>query len=74
MVYEAIVADLGSFADDDAHAVVDDKAAADLRAGVDLDACTVAAHLRYHAREEHEIVLIAPVCAAVIAHGLHAGI
>ena len=37
VVDQAVVADLGSLADDDAHAVVHHQAAADLRAGMDLD-------------------------------------
>ena len=74
MIDKAVIADLGGFADDYAHAVVDDEAAADLRAGVDLDAGSVAADLRDHTCKEHEIMLIAPVRAAMIEHGLHAGI
>ena len=38
VVDQAVVADLGGLADDDAHAVVDDQAAADRGAGVDLNA------------------------------------
>ena len=74
MVYKAVVAYLGSLAYNDAHAVVDDETAAYLRAGVDLDTGAVAAHLGYHAGYKHEIVLIAPVCTSMIAHGLHAGV
>ena len=37
MVEQAVVPDLGGLADDDAHAVVDDQAAANLGAGVDLN-------------------------------------
>ena len=74
VIDEAVVADLGGLADDDAHAVVNDEAASDLRAGVDLDAGAVTSYLRYEAREEHMVMLIAPVGAAVVAHGLHAGV
>ena len=38
MIHQHVVADLGSLADDHAHAVVDEEAPTDLRAGVDLDA------------------------------------
>jgi hypothetical protein len=38
MVERAVVSDFGSFADDDAHAVVDEHQPADRRAGVDFDA------------------------------------
>ena len=38
LVEHHVVADLGRLADDDAHAVVDEEALADLRAGVNLDA------------------------------------
>ena len=39
VVDRAVVTDLRRLTKDDAHAVVDKQLAADLRAGVDLDAC-----------------------------------
>ena len=46
LVEVAVVADLRRLADDDAHAVVDEEALADLGAGVDLDAGEEAADVR----------------------------
>jgi len=55
MVEQDVVADLGRLADDRAHAVVDDKAAADARAGVDFDAGEEAAELRHEAAEKVKV-------------------
>ena len=66
--------DLGGLADDDAHAVVDDETAADLRAGVDLDAGAAAAALGDEPREEKQLVIIAPVGQAVTSHRADAGV
>ena len=74
VIYKAVVADLGGFADNYAHAVVDDEAAAYLCAGVDLYTRSVAADLRDHTREKQQVMLIAPMRAAMIEHGLHTGI
>jgi len=52
LVEEDIVADFGGFADDDAHAVIDEEAAANARAGVDFDAGEEAADLGEDAGEE----------------------
>ena len=48
----AVVTDLGGLADDDAHAVVDEQALADLRAGMDLDTGHMPRKLRKRTREE----------------------
>jgi len=45
LVEEDVVAEFGGFADDDAHAVVDEEAAADGGAGVDFDASEHAGEL-----------------------------
>ena len=74
MVEQAVVAYLRRLADDDAHAVVYDKALAFLRAGVYLYAGAAAAGLRYHAGDEFHVMLVKPVRAAVAARGLQAGI
>ena len=74
VVDKAVVTDLGGLAYDDAHAMVDNKALADLCAGVDLYARAVPPHLGYHSGKEHELMLIAPMGASVIAYGLHARI
>ena len=47
VVEQAVVADLGRLADDDAHAVVDNQPPADLRAGVDLNSRPAAAPLAH---------------------------
>ena len=44
-----ICADLGGFADHHAHAMIDEQARPDGRAGVDFDACQTARHLGQHA-------------------------
>jgi hypothetical protein len=46
-----VVADLGGFADDDAHAVVDEEAPADPGPRVDLDAGHPAAEIGHQARQ-----------------------
>ena len=51
MVEHHVVADLGGLADHDAHAVVDEEASADRRAGMDLDAGQPARDLRAGTRE-----------------------
>ena len=55
MVERAVVADFGGFADDHAHAVIDEHAAADRGPRVDLDAGQEAAPVREPAREPAEI-------------------
>ena len=74
VVDRAVVTNLGGLAKHDAHAVVDDEAAAYLCAGVDLYTRSVAADLRDHTREKQQVMLIAPMRAAMIEHGLHTGI
>lgn len=61
MVNRAIVTDLGGFADDNAHAVVNEQAAANGRARVDLDAGHMARKLRKPAREEKPLMFVQPV-------------
>ena len=68
----AVVADLGGLADDDAHAVVDEQALADLRTGVYLDAGHMPRKLRKRTREEKVLVLIEPVCLAVVKQSMEA--
>ncbi len=72
VVNRAVVADLGGLADDDAHAVVDEQALADLRAGMDLDAGHMPRKLRESTREEKVLVLIEPVCLAVVKQSVEA--
>ena len=68
----AVVADLGGLADDDAHAVVDEQTAADFSAGVYLDAGHMPRELRKGTREEKVLVLIEPVCLAVVKQSMEA--
>src|SRR5579862_6286248 len=52
LVDQDIVADLGGFADDDAHAVIDKETATDDGTGVDFDAGEKTGNLRDHARQQ----------------------
>ena len=74
VVYEAVVAYLRSLAYHDAHAVVNDKALADLCAGVYLYPGTAAAHLRDEAGDELHVMLVKPVRPSVAPHRLDAGV
>src|SRR5580693_4054683 len=51
LIHEDVVADFTGFADDDAHAVVDEEAAAYGGSGVNFDACQGTRKLRDHASE-----------------------
>ena len=74
LVYQAVVADDGGFADDDAHAVIDEQSLADGRAGMDLYAGFMPRALAEIAGDQLHIVLIKPVRAPMLAHRLVAGI
>ena len=74
MIDQAVVADLGGLADDDAHPVVNDQAAADLGAGVDLNAGDVAGQLGVQAGQEGKVVTVEPVGDAVEDDGVDAGV
>ena len=74
VVDQAVVPDLGGLADDQAHAVVDDQALADLRPRVDLDAGAAAAGLGDHPGQEQKPMGVAPVGPTVAAHSLQAGV
>ena len=74
VVDQAVVPDLRRLADDDAHAVVDDQAAADLRAGVDLNAGPEAAPLGDGTGQKLHLVTVTEVRGLVIHGGVHAGI
>src|SRR5436189_5160306 len=56
LVDRAAVADLGGFADDDPHAVIDEHAAADLRTRMNLDAGQPASQLGSEAAEPAQAV------------------
>jgi hypothetical protein len=55
VVERAVVADLGRLADDDAHAVVDEKAPADARAGMNLDAGQEPRQIAHQARQPAQL-------------------
>ena len=69
LVDHAVVADDGGLPHDDAHAVVDEKAPADLGAGVDLDAELAAAARRKPAGQAMVAAGPEPVLAAIRPDG-----
>jgi hypothetical protein len=69
-----VVADDGGFADDDAHAVVNEEAAADDGAGMDLDASPETDDLGHEAGDELEVPAPKPMIDAMNPDGLEAGI
>ena len=74
VVEHDVVAHFGRLADDDAHAVIDEEAAADRRAGVDLDAREPAHELRARARDESEAAPPEPVVDTVGPDGVQTGV
>ena len=62
----AVITDFGGLAKNHAHAVVDEQAAADLGAGMDLDAGMVAAALADPSGQEKVLVFKQPVCDAMV--------
>ena len=71
LIKRHIVADDRRFADDHAVAMVDEKALANARAGVNLDARHMAAVLGNPACQRRVAVLIEPMRQTVIGHRLH---
>ena len=61
LINQNVVANLGGLSDHDAHAVVDEKPAADRRAGMDLNAGEKARYLRNHSRQQRYIRVVEPV-------------
>ncbi len=74
VIDQAVVPDLGGLPDDDAHAVVYDQAAADLGAGVDLNAGAVPGDLGVEPGQEGKVVTVEPVGDAVEDDGVDAGV
>ena len=74
VVEQAVVADLGRLADDDAHAVVDEQPFSDLCTGVNLDAGLVPCPLGYDAGNGEPFMLIEPVGTPVAADCFQTGI
>src|SRR6185503_12305685 len=74
LVDGAAVADLRGLADHHAHAVIDEHARAELRAGMDLDAGDKAAEVRSKAPEQAQVVLPEPARDLVDPDRVQAGI
>ena len=74
VVEQHIVSHLGGLADDDAHAVVDDETAADLRPGVDLDSRALPVPLGLQPGQEIQMVTIEPMGDPVADDGVNAGV
>ena len=70
LIQQAIVADLGGFADDDAHAVVDDQTSADFCRRMDFHTRSSAGDLGNPTTEKTHFVGIKPVGKAVINLGM----
>ena len=70
LVEDAVVTHDGSFANDDAHSVVDKEVLADLRGRVNLDAGDMAGELREHAGERAMAVFPQPVLGHVVPLGV----
>ena len=69
-----VVADDRRFSDDDAHAMVDEQAFADLGAGMDLDAREEAGNRGNEAGRDEPLMLIEEVGQAMGPDGMKAGI
>src|SRR5205085_4007911 len=74
LVQQAIVADLGGLSDDDSHPVVDEEAAPDIRARVDLDPGKEAVDLGDEARQDRNAPAIELMSHPVPHDGVEAGI
>lgn len=72
MIDLAVITDLRGLSDDHAHAMIDQQSSADLRAGMDLDTGHMPRKLRKRTREEKVLVLIEPVCLAVVKQSMEA--
>jgi hypothetical protein len=74
LVDRAVVADLRRLADHDAHAVVDEDAPADRRAGVDLDAGEKPRQMRDESPEPTQTVYPAPMRTPVQDERMQPGV
>ena len=74
LIDQHVVADLCSLADDDARAVVDEEAAADGGAGVDLDPGQEAAELRDDPRHQRHSPTVQPVSEPVQENRMKSGV
>ena len=74
LIEKAVIPDLGGFADDDAHAVIDEETAADGGAGMNFDAGKPAGGLGNETGNEGDAGLIKRVGEAMEKDGVEAGI
>ena len=72
MIKVAIIAHLGGFTDDDAHAMINDEAAADDGGGVDFDAGQPAREVRRKPPQKIEVMSPQPMRQAMPHDGMHA--
>ena len=72
LIQQTIFPDFGGFSNDNAHAVVNKQAFADLCTRVDLNTGHMPRKLRKRTREEKVLVLIEPVCLAVVKQSMEA--
>src|SRR5215469_8412155 len=74
LVEENVVADFGGLSNDDAHTVIDEEAAADRSARMDLDTCKEAADLGDDARRERNAPAVQLMRQPVREDGVKTGI
>src|SRR5271170_143857 len=74
LVDEDVVADFGGLAHHDPHPVIDEEAASDFRAGMNLDSCDQARQLAYHAAEQLAVMLPEPMRDAIEPDRVEAGV
>jgi len=74
LIERDILADNGRLANHHAHAVIDEKPAANLRSRMDFDGREQARNLRQPARQQKEIVVPQPVIHAIEPHRMQAGV
>jgi hypothetical protein len=74
LVNQAVVADLGSLADDNTHAMVDEEPAADCRAGMDLDSRKETADLRDDTRQNRYAGFAKTMRKPVREDGVNSGV
>src|SRR2546429_6903934 len=72
MIERAIIVDLGSLPNDDAHAMIDKEPPPDRGPGMDLDPCEPAAHMGQQASRPLQAKIPEPVADAVQPDGMKA--
>ncbi len=74
LIEQHVVADFGGFADDDAHAMVNEEALADAGSGVDLNAGEGAGDVAHHAGDGVPAAAIKPMGQPVQENRVDAGV